>query len=31
LVTHSLDTLTGANTTVFGEITSRGFTLPSLY
>jgi hypothetical protein len=31
LVTNSLDTLTGTNTTVFGEITSRGFTLPSLY
>jgi hypothetical protein len=31
LVTNSLDALTGSNTTVFGEITSRGFTLPSLY
>jgi len=31
LVTNSLDTLTGTNTTVFGEITSRGFALPSLY
>jgi hypothetical protein len=29
--TTALDTLTGSNTTVFGEITSRGFTLPSLY
>ncbi len=29
--TTALDTLTGSNTTVFGEITSRGFTLPSMY
>jgi len=29
--TTALDSLTGSNTTVFGEITSRGFTLPTQY
>jgi hypothetical protein len=29
--TNSLDRLTGTNTTVFGEVTSRGFSLPSMY
>jgi hypothetical protein len=30
-VTNSLDGLTGTNTSVFAEITSRGFTIPTLY